>query len=567
MNLAASSILAGIGAVSSGPLEIGAIVVGALGGLALFLYGMEVMTGAVKAVAGAGMKGLLARLTSNRLRAAFTGAFVTAVIQSSSVTTVLVVGFVTAGLLTLSQSIGVIMGANIGSTVTAQIIAFKVTGLAFAMVAVGYLVRVLIKREKIRLTGSAVFGLGLLFLGMNTMGEATSTLRDHPPFLEMMKHMDNPVWAILFGTLFTGLIQSSAATTGIVIVLAGRGFLTLEAGIALTLGANVGTCVTAVLASLDKPREARQAAAVHVIFNLLGVVLWVGLISGLADFVRRMTVDLPRQIAMAHTTFNVANTLIFIWFTRPLAALVRAIVPGRPSGEPEPLEPKYLDPALLQTPELAFPNLRRETVRLGTRAQHMLHESVPAVLRGRRRDLDSIDATGDHLDTLFERIVEFAGRLSQGGLTESQTRRLSSFLSVINHVQNVSETIRVNLLALGKERIERGITVSEITAETLEPLRQKVIEAFETSMGAFAMRDPERAESVIVMKEEINRLSRVAKDHLVGRLTAHLPNREWTFRLESEVVENLKRLYYFSKRIAKVVLDLERGLAPSKTAA
>ena len=256
-----------------------------LGGLALFLFGMEQMADSLKAVAGERMKLILAKLTTNRFMGAVTGAFVTAIIQSSSVTTVLVVGFITAGLMSMAQSVGVIMGANIGTTITAQIVAFKVTKFALLMVAAGFGMLFASKQEKIKQYGGMLMGLGLVFFGMSVMSDAMSPLRSYQPFLDLMTRMDNPLIGILVAAGFTGLIQSSSATTGIVIVMATQGFISLEAGIALAFGANIGTCVTAMLAAIGKPREAVRAAAVHVLFNVFGVLLWVGLIPHLAEVV------------------------------------------------------------------------------------------------------------------------------------------------------------------------------------------------------------------------------------------------------------------------------------------
>ena len=256
-----------------------------LGGLALFLFGMEQMADSLKAVAGERMKVILAKLTTNRFMGAITGAFVTAVIQSSSVTTVLVVGFITAGLMSMAQSIGVIMGANIGTTITAQIVAFKVTKYALLMVAVGFGMLFSSRQEKIKQYGGMLMGLGLVFFGMAVMSDAMSPLRSYQPFLDLMTTMENPLIGILVAAVFTGLIQSSSATTGIVIVMATQGFITLEAGIALAFGANIGTCVTAMLAAIGKPREAVRAAVVHVLFNVFGVLVWIGLIPYLAEFV------------------------------------------------------------------------------------------------------------------------------------------------------------------------------------------------------------------------------------------------------------------------------------------
>jgi len=271
---------------ASSGLQLGALLTGLGGGLALFLYGMRKMTESLKTVAGGGMKSLLAKLTTNRFTAALAGILITAVIQSSSVTTVLVVGFISAGLMTLSQSIGVILGASVGTTITAQIIAFKVTQYALLFIAVGFLMELTARKEAVKHYGIMLMGLGLLFFGMELMSQATYPLRSYAPFIELMQSMKNPLYGILIGTLFTAVVQSSSATTGVVIVLAGQGFISLDAGIALVFGANVGTCITALLATIGKPREAVRAAVVHVVYKVLGVLIWLAFIPQLAEVVR-----------------------------------------------------------------------------------------------------------------------------------------------------------------------------------------------------------------------------------------------------------------------------------------
>jgi phosphate:Na+ symporter len=259
------------------------LFMGLFGGLALFLYGLELLSDALKSVAGGRMKDILGRLTTNRFTAVLSGAFVTAVVQSSTVTTVLVVGFVTANLMTLTQSVGIIMGANVGTTVTAQIIAFNVSQYSLLLVTAGFGVFFFGKRERVRKQGLALLGAGLVFFGMGVMAEAMMPLRTYQPFLDAMTRMEAPGIGILTGAIFSALIHSSAATTGVIIVLSSEGLLALPAGIALVLGANIGTCITALLAALGKPREAVRAATVHILFNVLGVLIWLRFIGELAD--------------------------------------------------------------------------------------------------------------------------------------------------------------------------------------------------------------------------------------------------------------------------------------------
>jgi phosphate:Na+ symporter len=540
------------------------------GGLALFLYGMEQMAEALKAAAGERMKIILAKLTSNRLMGALTGAFVTAIIQSSSVTTVLVVGFITAGLMSMVQSIGVIMGANIGTTITAQIVAFKITKFALLMVAVGFGMLFTSRQEKIKQYGNILMGLGLVFFGMSVMSDAMSPLRSYQPFLDLMTRMENPLIGILVAAGFTGLIQSSSATTGIVIVMATQGFITLEAGIALAFGANIGTCVTAMLAAIGKPREAVRAATVHVLFNLLGVVLWIGFIPHLAEFVAwlspahpelsgtdRLAAEAPRQIANAHTVFNIANTLIFIGFTSQFARLVENLVPDRPMEEILITQPKYLDEELLETPSLALDRTRLEIGHMGDRVKEMLQGIIPAVVNADRGMLKKIAMIDDEVDILHGHIVTYLGRISQKALTEQQTRVLLNLMGASNDLENIGDIIETDLVYLGNEGIDKQVTISKETREVLRKLHEAVMTAAGLAIDAVTGNDQHAAQEVIAMKADINHLMESAAMHESRRLVAEEPNRLEAYTLEIDIIEKLKRIYYFSKRMAKAVMPEE----------
>lgn len=543
-------------------LEMGAIIIGLVGGLALFLYGIDKMTGALRIVAGGKMKKLLAALTTNRFMGAVAGAFVTMVVQSSSVTTVLVIGFITAGLMTLQQSIGVIMGANIGSTITAQIIAFKITRYALVLIALGFALPFLTKRNRYKHYGTIVMGIGLIFFGMELMSQATTPLRAYQPFVNLMHQMDNPLPAVLVGAFFTGLIQSSAATTGVIIVLAGQGLITLEAGIGLAFGANIGTCVTAILAAIGKPRQAMQAATVHVMFNVVGVIFWLGFIDQLATLVRWITpaaAETPRQIANAHTIFNLVNTLILIWFVAPLAKLVQWLIPVTPSTGLEPVEPKYLDDILLETPELALDRVRLELGWLGTQALRMVKESLPAVLRGTEEELELLAGMDDDVDRLYGSIVTYLSQLFRKNLLQAQARTAQDYMAIANHIENIGDMIETNLVEAGQARLRQEVQFSYATQKLLGALHAKVLWSVERALESLANADRQAAEEVMAAKLEINQLSANVENHLARRLIADEPNRFDAFRLESEIVEYLKRMYYFAKRIAKVVADVENS--------
>ena len=565
---------------TSSTLEVGSILIGLIGGLALFLYGMEQMTDALKTVAGEGMKKLLARLTTNRFKAVFAGAFVTAIIQSSSVTTVLVVGFISAGLMTLSQSIGVILGADIGTTVTAQIVAFKVTKYALVLVTIGFLMQFVGKKEKIRQYGVMTLGLGLVFFGMEMMSQATHPLRSYEPFIDLMRKMDNPLLGTLIGTVFTGIIQSSSATMGVVIVMAAQGFITLEAGIALVFGANIGTCVTALLAAIGKPREAVRAAFVHILFKVVGVLIWFGFIDQLAEVVRwispkhpelsgvaRLAAETPRQVANAHTLFNVANTFIFIWFTKPLALLMRKIIPDRPVVGPEVVQPKYLDDILLETPVLALDRVRMELRRIGERALAMVEKALPVAVDGDREELEKLAKMDDEVDILHSAVIQYMRRLAKENLTEEQSRLLNHYIGAANNIEYIADLIETNIVGTGLARVRSRVHVSEGTRQVLRGLHKKVVWAVQMALEALDASDVDMAERVIQAKSEINRLVEEAERYLADRLAAEGEDRVTLFRIETELVEYLKRVYYFSKRIAKSVQEVEqRGIISIESA-
>ena len=554
-------------------IDWGVMAMQLIGGLALFLFGMDQMGDALKAAAGERMKTILAKLTTNRFMGAVTGAFVTAVIQSSSVTTVLVVGFITAGLMSLSQSIGVIMGANIGTTITAQIVAFKITKAALLMIGVGFGMLFISKQERVKQYGAMLMGLGLVFFGMTVMSEAMNPLRSYQPFLDLMTQMENPLVGILVSAAFTGLIQSSSASTAIVIVMASQGLITLPAGIALAFGANIGTCVTALLASIGKPREAVRAALVHILFNVFGVIVWVAFIPHLAEFVTwlspassdlsgadRLAADTPRQIANAHTIFNVANTLIFIWFTGQFARIVEWLVPDRPMEEEGMIvRAKYLDDELLSTPSLALDRVRLEILHMGETVREMMTRILPAILHGNRENLRDVAHLDDQVDMLFSQIIHYLGKISKGSLTDEQTKEFLNLMEAAHHLENIGDIIETNLVVLGNDRIDEGLSISKPTQEVLAAFHQVVGRSIDSALLAVSQNNERAAQAVTSMKGEIERIVNSAAAHEARRLVAEEPNRIPAYTIEMDIIEKFKRIYYFSKRMAKTVIPEEVG--------
>lgn len=544
---------------------------GLFGGLALFLFGLDVMIQALKSATGDYLKDAIGKLTRNRFIGVGMGAIATAVIQSSSVTTVILVGFISAGLLSMSQSVAVIMGANIGSTVTAQILAFDVDRLALPMVAVGFVVSFLAKRSSWRQSGLVVLGLGMVFYGMGVMSSAMSPLRAHEPFIRIMAELHNPVLAVLIGAAFTAVVQSSAVTIGILIVLAAQGLLSLEPAIGITLGANIGTCITAALASIGKPREAVRASVVHTLFNVVGVLLWLAFIPQLAEWAQwlspvrpdlsgaeRLAAEVPRQIANVHTLFNVANTLLFLGFTTQIARLVVWLVPDRPLHPDQRMLPRFLHDSLLSTPPVALQTAHLEIGRLGESVSEMLAAVMPAAIRGSRAELEAVAAMDKVVDALHIAIIEFLGKVSRIRLTARQSIELMQLVEVTNNLEHVGDLIATSMVASARKRIDEEVSVSEQTAKILTEYHAFVLAALNDALRAITRQDAELAKEVSRRKKGFSELSHRLVQHGLDRLVANEPNRLRTYARETEVMEILGGVFTIVRRMARSQLKLHQ---------
>lgn len=542
---------------------------GLFGGLALFLFGMEVMSSALKSALGKQMKVLLAKLTRTRLSAMLTGTFLTAVVQSSSVTTVLVVGFVSSGMMSMAQSVGVIMGANIGTTITAQIVAFKVEEAALWMVAIGFLMVFGARHERIKHYGSMLMGIGLIFFGMGLMGESMHPLRSFPPFLESMERMVNPLLAILVGALFTALVQSSSATTAIVITMAGQGLISLEVGIALAFGANVGTCFTAMLASLGKPRDAVRAAVVHVVFNVAGVLIWLPLISLLAGWVTdispaspelegiaRLAAEVPRQIANAHTVFNIANAFIFIAFTSQIAWFVQKLVPEKVEAEKIIITPEFLNEGLIETPALALQSVQLETARMGDLVTEMFSDLRVAMLERDREKLAAVNRRDDQVDVLEAEILRYLSTVRKQELTDEEGHEIAVAMKAVDLFESIGDVIETELVNISYRFLDENIKASDTIRHLLEEMGDKLSSALILATKAIREMDQKAAQEVLNMKQEIDWLLEQALEVQSKSLADEDRDIE-VIRMEMTVFNNLKQIQTYLKRIARQLLPEE----------
>lgn len=541
-----------------------AMTIQLLGGLALFLYGMEKMTDGLKAAAGQQMNTLLAKLTGNRILGAITGAIVTAVIQSSSVTTVLVVGFVSAGLLTLVQSVGVIFGANVGTTVTAQIVAFNTTALAFPFIAIGFVMTFVAKQGVARHYGAMLIGLGLLFYGMAAMGTAMAPLRTNQAFAELLQSLQAPILGMLAGALFTALVQSSSATIGLAVVMATQGLLSLPAGIAILFGAKIGTGVTAILAGIGKPQDAKRAAVVHVLFNVMGAIIWLPFIPQLAMLaeavsplaphlqgVERLAEEVPRQIANAATIWATANVLIFLPFAALFAMAATRIIPDRAVVQKEIIRPRYLDDELIQVPSMALERARMELGHMSEIVNSMLARVQSAF---EARDLGELSQQFDQIVVLRDALLAYLQRIGRKALSDSESEEHARLVVAAGEIESMGAAISRELAPLVQALNEAGIVPSEETKQLLRDLSQAVLESARSALQALVERDEQAAQLVVAKRLAVLELTaEILKQQSAG-LAKDDPNRLAKHRLQLDILDRLRRLHSVSEHMAVTVL-------------
>jgi len=434
------------------------------------------------------------------------------VIQSSSATTVMLISFVQAELMGFAQAIGVILGANIGTTITAQLIAFKLTDYALLMIITGFLMRFLAKNDNIRFTGEAILGFGFLFFGMKLMGDAMKPLRTYQEFIDVMQGLENPLLAVLVGAVFTGIIQSSSAFTGIVIVLAQQQMITLEAGIPMIIGANIGTCVTAGLASIGTARDAKRVAVVHVIFNTLGAALFIFWIPAFADIIRAIAAkfnsDTARQIANAHTFFNVSLGLIFLPFATIIARLVHRILPDK--VEEKGLEPatRHLDKSMIATPVLAIDSARSEISRTAQILGRMLDAIiVPFTSNEPWLDerypqlslLETIEEREKKLDFLETKIVDYLLQITRQELSEDQAIEVYGMISIVKDMESIGGIIHNKMIPLIDKKAGLDKDFSKKGKNELVTYHKNICKQIYRLEHTFAEIDPELARKTVLM--------------------------------------------------------------------
>jgi phosphate:Na+ symporter len=522
-----------------------------LGGTALLLYGVRLVGEGLQRAVGTRLRHILATLTGNRLKALGVGALATAVLQSSSATTVMLVGFASAGLLTLRQTIGVILGADIGTTVTVQLLAFDVLDYAALVVFGGWFLYVT-GRGTVRYVGQSILGFGFLFLGMKLVADGTAPLARSALFGDFLRALtDQPLLLIILAAIFTALVRSSAAVIGLALSLAVSGLMPLVGAIPVILGANIGTAATALLASVGQNAEARRVAAAHAAFKVAGVAIFAPFIGPFADVVRLTAPDVQRQIANAHTIFNVAVAALFLPFANLAADLFVRLIPERRRTETGAL---YLNPAVLDTPAVALGQALRETLRMGDVVLHSLRDTITVLERDDEALMREVIARDDLIDLLEEEIKQYLVKLREHALTEEQSQRETALIFVIVNLEEIGDVIDKNLMELAEKKIRGNHVFSAQGWQEIRDLHAKVLENLELAMSALAAQDPAVAQKVVRHKANVNVLERQLRQTHIARLHEGFRESIDTSSIHLDLLASLKRANSLATGIAYAVL-------------
>ncbi len=552
-----------------------------LGGLALFLHGMQMMSAGLEAAAGSKMKEILERLTANRFLGVLVGAAITAVIQSSSATTVMVVGFVNAGMMTLNQAVWIIMGANIGTTVTGLLIALDVGALAPLFAFVGVALMVFVKDAKVQHIGQILTGLGVLFIGMDMMGSAMAPLRESEAFIRVMSTFSNPFLGILAGMLFTAIIQSSSASVGILQALANSGVIVYSNSVFVLFGQNIGTCITAVLASIGTSRNAKRATIIHLMFNIIGTAIFTmlfllfpiaHLIDGtlvlpgaLGSAVHSLMPGTPAgQIALTHTSFNIATTLLLLPLGNYLAVLARKILPDQiQTGEEQgKMSLAYLRPVLLGGKEgglgvsaIVIDQLRHELNRMLSMARDNVADSFRAVLARDTQQLEQVEEREEYIDFLNREISRYVSHLIAIETNEMGSAMVSSYFTISGNIERIGDHAD-NLAGYTRMLVGKGVEFSEEAQQEIRAMRDISLEAISNLLHHQAGQ-PDWLADVAQMEQRIDDMTEQFRQGQLDRMREGTCNEEACI-LFSEMLTDFER-------IGDHVLNIAQELTKAQT--
>ncbi|MGO1042091.1 Na/Pi cotransporter family protein [Clostridioides difficile] len=538
------------------------IIISLMGGLGLFLYGMNLMGEGLQKSAGTKLKKIIKLLTSNLFMGVLVGTGVTAVIQSSSATTVMVVGFVNAGIMTLKQAIGVIMGANIGTTVTAQLVSFDLTGMAPVALGIGIILYLFGNKPRIKNIAEILIGFGILFTGMDFMKMAVEPLKDYQGFTDLLVTFGNyPILGLLLGFGITAIIQSSSASMGMLVALAAEGLIPLEAALPILYGQNIGTCVTSLLSSIGANKNARRAAMMHLIFNVLGTVIFLVLLN--KPIVNLVTSwdpsNVARQIANTHTLFNIISVLILLPFTKVIIKLAIKLVPDKAgdADEDEAKTIKYIDDRMIETPSIALANTIKEALRMGEKAKESLNASMEALVEHSTEKIDKTYRREKLINDLQKAILNYLLKLSKAPLDDDSREVVDTLFNTVNDIERIGDHAK-NIAELSQVAIDSNISFSEEGQAELDVMYNKVVSAYTYALESMRTDDVDLACKVIKIEEQVDIMEKSCRANHMYRLNNNLCSIE-NGVIYLDVISNLERISDHAVNIAQQVIAKRLG--------
>ena len=534
------------------------IVISLLGGLGLFLYGMNLMWESLEKVAGSKMKKIIELLTKNIFMGVLLGAVVTAVIQSSSATTVMVVGFVNAGLMGLPQAVGVIMGANIGTTVTAQIVSFDLTGMAPLALGIGILLYLFAGNEKYKQVGEVFIGFGLLFTGMESMKLAVSPLAEYKGFTDLLSTFGRyPILGLLLGFGITAIIQSSSAAMGMLVVLASQGLVPLSSALPILYGQNIGTCVTSLISSIGANKNAKRAAMIHLIFNILGTIIFLILLNGIVvKFVVSLDPgNVARQIANVHTIFNIVSTILLLPCNKLIVKLAMRIVPDKEDEleEDESRVIKYIDDRMIQTPPIALASTIKEVARMGEKARDSVDYAMEGILEASSEGIERCFKQEKSINQLQKTILNYLLKLSKAPLSEEDRETVDTLFNTVNDIERIGDHAE-NLAEIAQSAIDGQVYFSEQGQNEISDMYNKVIASYSYALESMVTSDVNLACKVIKMEEQVDIMEESCRVNHMRRLNNNLCSIDNGI-IYFEILANLERISDHAANIAEKVIQ------------
>lgn len=534
------------------------IVISLLGGLGLFLYGMNLMGESLEKVAGSKMKKIIELLTKNIFMGVLLGAVVTAVIQSSSATTVMVVGFVNAGLMGLPQAVGVIMGANIGTTVTAQIVSFDLTGMAPLALGIGILLYLFAGNEKYKQVGEVFIGFGLLFTGMESMKLAVSPLAEYKGFTDLLSTFGRyPILGLLLGFGITAIIQSSSAAMGMLVVLASQGLVPLSSALPILYGQNIGTCVTSLISSIGANKNAKRAAMIHLIFNILETIIFLILLNGIVvKFVVSLDPgNVARQIANVHTIFNIVSTILLLPCNKLIVKLAMRIVPDKEDEieEDESRVIKYIDDRMIQTPPIALASTIKEVARMGEKARDSVDYAMEGILESSSEGIERCFKQEKSINQLQKTILNYLLKLSKAPLSEEDRETVDTLFNTVNDIERIGDHAE-NLAEIAQSAIDGQVYFSEQGQNEISDMYNKVIASYSYALESMVTSDVNLACKVIKMEEQVDIMEESCRVNHMRRLNNNLCSIDNGI-IYFEILANLERISDHAANIAEKVIQ------------